>query len=349
MADSSVPKENSEKGKTGKGWLSCASQARIKVLVVIFLIFLVPLLEIIHVLVGANVHTLIPGKVYRCAQPTTESLANLIKRFGIKTVLNLRGSNPMMGWYQEEARATHSLNINQEDINFSAGRLPSSSEIRELIHVLDEAEYPILIHCRRGSDRTGLVASIVMLLKEDVDYSEARNYLSWRFGHLSLGRTVCLGTFFDIYKDWLREQHKEHSNKLFRYWALKEYRGGTARCHFEKITWPERPIQSRIPFSLAIRVHNTSNETWVFSPVPTAGVHLHYQLLDSQGFTVSTGRAGYFDARVQPGESIDLNLPVTAIPSPGTYHMVLDMVDEQMGFFFQMGSDPKELRLEVCE
>src|SRR5947209_7261961 len=53
-----------------------------------------------------NVHTVIPGFVYRCSQPSPESLADLVQRYGIRTDVNLRGCCDGFDWYAAECRAT---------------------------------------------------------------------------------------------------------------------------------------------------------------------------------------------------------------------------------------------------
>src|SRR2546422_133379 len=58
--------------------------------------------EATRVLVGRNVHEVDPGRAYRCAQQSGAGLKELIQRFGIRTVVNLRGSNVESPWYVEE-------------------------------------------------------------------------------------------------------------------------------------------------------------------------------------------------------------------------------------------------------
>src|SRR5262249_14085579 len=115
-------------------------------------------LETGRVLFGRNLHIVIPGRVYRCAQPSGAELERIVKQYGIRTVINLRGCSAAHPWYLEECRTTQQLEIAQEDICLSSGRLPSTSEIRRLVEVLDRCEYPVLLHCRRGADRTGLAS-----------------------------------------------------------------------------------------------------------------------------------------------------------------------------------------------
>ena len=66
---------------------------------------LTAVVEASQVLVGLNLHTVIPGRVYRCAQPSPNKLERLVHAHGIRTVLNLRGPNPDQSWYRGERAA----------------------------------------------------------------------------------------------------------------------------------------------------------------------------------------------------------------------------------------------------
>src|SRR5262249_12149611 len=79
---------------------------------------------------GGNFHTVVPGRVYRCAQPSAPELEAIIQERGIRTVLNLRGCCVPLDWYLDECRVTHGLNVAQEDMSLSATRMPSTSELR---------------------------------------------------------------------------------------------------------------------------------------------------------------------------------------------------------------------------
>jgi hypothetical protein len=74
--------------------------------------------------------------------------------------VNLRGYCPDFDWYRDECRVTHTANISQEDITLSAKRYPHPGEIGRLIEVFDHTDYPVLIHCAAGADRTGLASAI---------------------------------------------------------------------------------------------------------------------------------------------------------------------------------------------
>jgi protein tyrosine phosphatase (PTP) superfamily phosphohydrolase (DUF442 family) len=302
--------------------------------------------QLYYRLFGTNLHTVEPGSVYRCAQLDAGSLAKVIRSKGIRTVINLRGACDPWPWYWDEARTTHALQVNQEDLAMSAGRMPSINELKRLVEILDQAEPPLLLHCRRGADRTGLASAIVRLLRSKDDLATARKQLGPTYGHLPVGRPAYLDRFFDSYAEWLAAQGQEHSPPLFRQWVEKEYRPDECWANLELIDAPAKvPMGS--PASVQVRCTNASMKPWQLRAGTTAGVHARYVLRDPDQVYFSSSRAGLFNASVAAGEHIDLTLVVPPLGRPGKYSLFVDMVDEQLGWFFQMGSEPLVLDFEV--
>jgi protein tyrosine phosphatase (PTP) superfamily phosphohydrolase (DUF442 family) len=299
-----------------------------------------------YVLFGRNFHTLLPGLIYRSAQPSENDLETLIRKHGIRTVINLRGSCPPLDWYQDECRVTHRWNVSQEDIYFSAYRLPSVHEARRLADVLEHSDYPILIHCRRGSDRTGLGAMVALLLAEG-DLASARSQLSLRYGHVSLGRSAHLDRFLRLYEQWLVEQERKHTAASFRHWLREEYCPGECRAEL-KLLEPPTVLRPDEPAALKLRARNLSVRPWKLRAGSNAGIHAVYSLFDEEGGLLQTRRAGLFDARVPPGDAIDLTLALPALET-GRYLLRVDMIDEQHCSFYQCGSELLEVELEVRE
>jgi undecaprenyl-diphosphatase len=58
---------------------------------------------------------------------------------------------------------------------------------------------PVLIHCKQGADRTGLVAAMWKVIVDKEPKSEARKQLSPIFFHFPICRTASLDRFF---KKW---------------------------------------------------------------------------------------------------------------------------------------------------
>jgi hypothetical protein len=295
---------------------------------------------------GRNLHAVVPGRVYRSAQLSPNALALVIRTLGIRTVLNLRGCCDPWPWYLNECRTTHNYDVAQEDIGMSAGRLPPVNELRYLIEVLDRTDYPILIHCKRGADRTGLVSALVLLLQDDVDFAQARQQLGLRYGHLPVGRTTYLDQFLDLYADWLHAQDLVHSPAALRRWIEHEYCPGVCRSQLQLVDAPTYLPRGQ-PALVKVRAHNTSVQPWRLRPGTNAGIHACFFLWDPADNCIALGRAGLFNAEVMPGQSIDLGLVLPAIPAAGRYRLLVDMVDEQQCEFFKTGSEPLETELEV--
>src|SRR5207245_11442193 len=124
------------------------------------------------VFVAGKFHAAIPSQVYRCGQVSGDTLEKVIVEHNIRTVVNLRGSSPPSPWYLDECRATSHLNVGQEDICFSANRLPSIHELRRFVEVLDRAEYPLLFLCSHVADRTGLACAVALPLHRDMRFTQ---------------------------------------------------------------------------------------------------------------------------------------------------------------------------------
>jgi hypothetical protein len=304
--------------------------------------------EVVNVLFGPNFHTVVPGRLYRTSQPSGDRLESVIRKYGIRTVINLRGCCNPMPWYLDECRVTSRNDVSLEDLGCSAGRLPPVPIVRQLIEILDGAEKPILVHCQRGIDRTGLVSAVALLLWTDASVEKAREELGFRYLHIKLGRTGNLDRFLDLYEEWLAQQGKAHSSAVFREWATEHYCGGENNAEIELLEPAGRPVklQRGKPASLCIRCTNRSTKPWRFHPGTSAGVHAICLLLDSEDQPVTQERAGLFHALVEPGQSIDLTLALPALLS-GRYTLRVDLIDEQHGWFFQTGSEPLLVEVEV--
>jgi protein tyrosine phosphatase (PTP) superfamily phosphohydrolase (DUF442 family) len=295
------------------------------------------LAEVLRVLFAGNIHTVVPGRVYRSAQLNGDDLRQLIEKGGIRTVVNLRGCCMFLDWYQDECRIDHDANVAQEDVTLSANRLPAPSELRRLIEVFDRTEYPIVLHCRQGSDRTGLASAIWMLLYTDADYAVARRQCGARFAHLPVLSTVNMDRFFDAYEKWLKSTSQSHTPELFRHWALHDYRAGPAPVQLELLE-PVPEVAVGEPLTLHLRARNLSHEAWEFKTGAGLGIHARYYLISPKNEVGPVHRAGLFEARVAPGETIELSLPFPPFQEPGTYRVNVDFADRQVNFS-QLGSE----------
>ena len=57
---------------------------------------------VLYLLATDNFHVVVAGQVYRSGQMNTSELTHTIQKYGIKSVLNLRGENLATKWHQTE-------------------------------------------------------------------------------------------------------------------------------------------------------------------------------------------------------------------------------------------------------
>jgi uncharacterized protein (TIGR01244 family) len=134
-----------------------------------------------------NFHTVIAGELYRSARPTPALIADYRERYGIKTIINLMGSHPEYAWYRAEKQAAEENGITFVDYKMSAQRDVTPEEVEELLAILWSAERPILVHCRSGSDRSGIVSAFYVAGVAGGSELYAEFQLTPFFGHIPFG------------------------------------------------------------------------------------------------------------------------------------------------------------------
>lgn len=155
----------------------------------------------------ANFHVIEPGQAYRSAQPDAAGLENVISQLGIKTVVNLRGTNTGKPWYDAEAQVCEAMGITLANHAMSAKSLPSGELLADIIDTLQTAEHPILIHCAGGSDRSGAISAIYRILILGHDKHDALLELSPFYLHFR-NYAPCMDTLAELYEptpEWLAE------------------------------------------------------------------------------------------------------------------------------------------------
>ena len=129
-----------------------------------------------------NFHAVEPGVVYRSAQLTGRKLDEVVHRYQIHSVLNLRGNNRGKPWYEAELRASRADGLVHLDYALSAQQELTQAQMQAVLKLIADAPKPVLIHCNAGSDRTGLVSALYELSR-GVPLAEAGSQLSLRYGH----------------------------------------------------------------------------------------------------------------------------------------------------------------------
>lgn len=158
------------------------------------------LLAACHLAGQTNFHPITPGEAYRSAQLNQDELEYHIQRYGIRSVINLKGEDIGEQWYTDEISSCKKNGVSHYDLALAPDQAPSPEELRILLGLFKTAPRPVLIHCHAGADRSGLAAALWKMVVDGEPKSEAGKQLSIRYGHLPFGPTQALDVFFEDYR-----------------------------------------------------------------------------------------------------------------------------------------------------
>ncbi len=171
--------------------------------------------------VWTNLAEVVPGKLYRSNHPTPGHLAAATRRYGLKTLVNLRGHRKC-GSDALSREAAARLGLQHIDMAFESRGAPHRDRILRFADIYATLRTPALMHCKSGADRAGLASGLAIMF-EGGQTADALKQLSWRFGHWKSARTGVLDAFFVRYAmdaegripflDWVRTEYDEHALK----------------------------------------------------------------------------------------------------------------------------------------
>ncbi|MCY2932325.1 MAG: tyrosine-protein phosphatase [Planctomycetota bacterium] len=113
------------------------------------------------------------GVLYRSGQPDPGQLRLLVSRYGIRTVVNLRGLRSDDPWWRAEAAFCGRQGLRV--LNMEMGEAPlAEANIKEFLDIVrDPANRPVLVHCEAGSVRTGFAVAAYRIACEGWSYPKA--------------------------------------------------------------------------------------------------------------------------------------------------------------------------------
>ncbi len=167
-----------------------------------------------------NFHPVLAGRVYRSAQVSPGDLERYVARYGLRSIVNLRGANPGDDWYDGEREAAARMGVALFDLPIDSVS-PTPEEMRTLVRTLQGCPKPVCLHCNSGIDRTGIAAAVAVLLLDDgADPDAALDQFSLWYGHSPFGRNlVRQESFIRDYETWLRRAGLRHRAGVFADWA----------------------------------------------------------------------------------------------------------------------------------
>lgn len=133
-----------------------------------------------------------PARFYRCGQLTESGFREVIDLYGIKTIINLQHEtpDPMLArdYYHSKPAILESemcKRLGVRYVQLTVDLLPRQVALEQHPKVIDEylailddpASYPVLLHCKAGLHRTGLLTAIYRMEYEHWPKAEAAREL----------------------------------------------------------------------------------------------------------------------------------------------------------------------------
>ena len=133
-----------------------------------------------------NLHIVATGQIYRSSRMNPEVLAQVVQTHSLKSVLTLIGTN------RAEGETLQRLGVEYFTYNLSDRQEVTDEQMENILATIRRAPKPLLIHCKAGADRTGLVAALYHYGIEGQPAAVADGELTVCYGHLPAG--LGLGT-----------------------------------------------------------------------------------------------------------------------------------------------------------
>ena len=170
--------------------------------IAVLAVLAIPAITGIHMALGqmtGNFHEVLPGQLYRSAQPDGEDIDEMVRVYGVRTIINLR-DEAHEGWYAEASSAAARNDVDMVDFPISSAHEVPVATLQQLAAIMRDAEKPLLIHCEHGANRTGLASAVYVgaVAGKSEFFSELQ--LSPYYGHVpipGIGR-------YEMYSSWDR-------------------------------------------------------------------------------------------------------------------------------------------------
>jgi len=110
-----------------------------------------------------NFHWIKEGEAARSSQAFFGGLETLMRRHGLKAIINLRGENADLSWWRYERAVCGRLGARHIDAQMSSRHLPTRAMLVTLLQAFETAPRPFLMKCSGGHDRTALAAALFVI------------------------------------------------------------------------------------------------------------------------------------------------------------------------------------------
>ena len=174
-------------------------------------------------------------RAWRSAQPAPHQIRAMTRR-GLRTIINLRGERACGSyWTERDTCREHGVAL----VNFQvrSREAPSRETIKAARDLFERIEYPVLMHCKSGADRAGLMSVLYLHIAEQVPIEEARRQLAVCYGHFRSADTGILDFIFERYL-----QDNARAPMPFMEWVETVYDPAALRQEFRSKGWANRLV-----------------------------------------------------------------------------------------------------------
>ena len=176
--------------------------------------------------------------LHRCGHPMPYQL-RAAQRAGIRCVLSLRGAETHIGSNQLEWDTCKRIGLKLVHFPLPSRSAPSREQVLGIIELLTTLPKPLLIHCKSGADRAGMVSTIHLILR-GVDLKPAmRSQMAFlRHGHVRAAKTGVLDHFLEAWGAW----KAAHPDADFKDWAANHYDQQAVANSFRSSFWANQLV-----------------------------------------------------------------------------------------------------------
>jgi protein tyrosine/serine phosphatase len=155
-----------------------------KIAIIAFIVLLFGVGKYVYdININNNFETITEGKVYKSGVIPPEDIADYVKKYNIKSIVDLRF--PGTADLENNPEIPSELNAEKDAVakikgvtyfNNGSDQVPNQKNLDLFYKIMDdEKNYPVLIHCYHGTGRAELYSALYRIEYENFTNEEARN------------------------------------------------------------------------------------------------------------------------------------------------------------------------------
>jgi len=163
-------------------------------------------------------------------------------RDGVKSVLSLRGPEVHVGTNRLEWEACAETGLKIVHLPLGSRSPPERGQVLRLMELFETLERPLLVHCKSGADRAGMVSVMFLATQKGIPLEAAMHEMDfWRHGHLKQAKTGVLDHFFEAYQS-IRDSPGPLHGIGFMDWVRDHYDRKAVEDSFHSSWWANQLV-----------------------------------------------------------------------------------------------------------